>query len=455
MALHSLKEQFAGKVKLIYIDPPYNTGNDAFAYNDRFNHSTWLTFIKNRLEVAKEFLREDGIAMISCDDNEQAYLKVFMDTIFGRENFIANVAVVTNLAGNNDKFGFSGTHEYLLVYAKNKSILTMNELSIDDDSLEEWSFDEIGYWKKGSSLQMTGEASNREDRPNLYYPIYVSKDGERVSTVKKNGWDVVYPKSGNVDKRWRWSKNRLEEQNEEVLISGTSPVWKLYKKQRPQFGELPTKRPKSVMYKPSYSYSYSAKELKDLFGKKVFSYSKSTELLSDFIEISTDEGDIIMDFFSGSGTTGSSILKLNKMKNSNRQFILVEQLSKDSNIGLERLSLEIKKFTYKNSFIYFELAEYNEEAKNKIDARKSYKELKKLFTELTDYYFLNYNVSVKQFNDQLLDDEDFQELPLEEQKTLFKALLDNNQLYVPYKEQEDSKYNLSKEDQELTNDFYG
>ena len=149
--------------------------------------------MKNRLEIAKEFLREDGIAMISCDDNEQAYLKVLMDTIFGRENFISNVAVVTNLAGNNDKFGFSGTHEYLLVYARNKSILTMNELSIDDDSLEEWSLDEIGYWKKGSSLQMTGEASNREDRPNLYYPIYVSKDGERVSTVKKNGWDIVLP----------------------------------------------------------------------------------------------------------------------------------------------------------------------------------------------------------------------------------------------------------------------
>ena len=162
-----------------------------------------------------------------------------------------------------------------------------------------------------------------------------------------------------------------------------------------------------------------------------------------------------MDFFSGSGTTGSSILKLSEMKNSNRQFILVEQLSKDSNIGLERLFLEIKKFTYKNSFIYFELAEYNEEAKNKIDACTSYKELQKLFTELTEYYFLNYNVSVKQFNDQLLDDKDFQELPLEEQKTLFKALLDNNQLYIPYKEQEDGKYNLSKEDQKLTNEFYG
>ena len=141
---------------------------------------------------------------------------------------------------------------------------------------------------------------------------------------------------------------------------------------------------------------------------------------------------------------------------------MIEQISNQVKVGIERISKVIKKSIekvpsgYKNiSFIYFELAEYNEEAKNKIDACKSYKELKKLFTELTDYYFLNYNVSVKQFNDQLLDDKDFQELPLEEQKTLFKALLDNNQLYIPYKEQEDGKYNLSKEDQELTNEFYG
>ena len=149
----------------------------------------------------------------------------------------------------------------------------------------------------------------------------------------------------------------------------------------------------------------------------------------------------------------------------NRQYIGIEQMDYGQNDSVERCLNVIngdttgisKIVNWKGGgdFIYFELAEYNEEAKNKIDACKSFKELKKLFTELTEYYFLNYNVSVKQFNDQILDDKDFEELPLEEQKTLFKALLDNNQLYIPHKEQEDSKYNLSKEDQELTNEFYG
>ena len=186
---------------------------------------------------------------------------------------------------------------------------------------------------------------------------------------------------------------------------------------------------------------------------------KPEKLVKRILDMATNEKDIVMDFHLGSGTTAAVSQKMN------RQYIGIEQMDYGQNDSVERCLNVIngdttgisKIVNWKGGgdFIYLELAEYNEEAKNKIDACKSYKELKKLFTELTDYYFLNYNVSVKQFNDQILDDKDFQELPLEEQKTLFKALLDNNQLYIPYKEQEDGKYNLSKEDQELTNRFYG
>jgi len=185
---------------------------------------------------------------------------------------------------------------------------------------------------------------------------------------------------------------------------------------------------------------------------------KPEKLIKRILEISTNEGDLVLDYHLGSGTTAAVAHKMN------RQYIGIEQIEYDQNGAEKRLANVIlgdttgisKETNWKGGgdFIYFELAEYNEEAKNKIDACKSYKELKKLFTELTEYYFLNYNVSVKQFNDQILNDKDFEALPLEEQKTLFKALLDNNQLYIPYKEQEDGKYNLSKEDQELTNEFY-
>ena len=154
-------------------------------------------------------------------------------------------------------------------------------------------------------------------------------------------------------------------------------------------------------------------------------------------------------------------MELNKEDGGGRRFILIEQIFNQIRIGKERVSKVISGSIdnvpsgYESeSFIYFELAEYNEEAKNKIDACKSYKELKKLFTELTDYYFLNYNVSVKQFNDEILDDKDFQELPLEEQKSIFKALLDNNQLYISYDEQGDTRFKLSEEDRKLTEMFY-
>ena len=202
-----------------------------------------------------------------------------------------------------------------------------------------------------------------------------------------------------------------------------------------------------------------SKDLEQIGMKNIFKYPKSEFFIKFLMEIVTKENDLILDFTLGSATTTAVSHKLK------RQYIGIEQDLEFEEKGVQRMNKAVqgieggisKEVNWKGGgdFIYFELAEYNEEAKNKINACKSYKELKKLFTELTEYYFLNYNVSVKQFNDQLLDDKDFQELPLEEQKTLFKALLDNNQLYIPYKEQEDSKYNISKEDQELTNEFYG
>ncbi len=233
-------------------------------------------------------------------------------------------------------------------------------------------------------------------------------------------------------------------------------IIQIYEKYRPQ------QVIKTHWILPKYhSIHYGTNLLAKIVGKAKFSYPKSLFAVSDVVRLFTKENDIILDFFAGSSTTAHAVMYEDSLHNENRKFILIEQISNQVEVGIERISKVIKKSIekvpsgYKNiSFIYFELAEHNEEAKNKIDACKSYKELKKLFSELTDYYFLNYNVSVKQFNDQLLDDKDFQELPLEEQKILFKALLDNNQLYIPHTEQEDGKYNLSKEDQELTNEFY-
>ncbi|HFA5342571.1 TPA: site-specific DNA-methyltransferase, partial [Neisseria gonorrhoeae] len=186
IALHSLAKQFKGKVKLIYIDPPYyfvkKKPQDSFGYNTNFKLSTWLTFMKNRLLIAKELLTDDGIIVISIDDDGNAYLKILLDEIFGFENFIGNLPTIMNLKGNNDEYAFAGTHEYTLVFAKNKDKSTFYEFPIDEDNfLEKWEEDEIGFYKKGAPMRATGTEDKREDRPEMFYPFLVKNN--TVSTI--------------------------------------------------------------------------------------------------------------------------------------------------------------------------------------------------------------------------------------------------------------------------------
>ena len=480
LALHSLKEQFAGKVKLIYIDPPYNTGNDGFAYNDRFNHSTWLTFMKNRLEIAKEFLREDGVILVQIDENMGSYLKVLLDdeSHFGRSNLINNFYIQVRYAQKslNERDDFQKLIENVYAYAKNKSNLKPNKPK------EEYSLDKFIYEFELKSPSSSLKLGNKE--------VEIYKEGSWA--VKKvdpsiEGFKQTWA-SGSVLKGNTSGKFFADHLESRKSIDGIKTLYKVYGigddglGYRIFLGPRSPKGNKGTFYskiplnkreaiesgkgffkeKPIvnfYDMSADFGNIRHEGGVELRAGKKPEKLLNLFMNIFTNQSDIIMDFHLGSGTTAAVAHKIG------RQYIGIEQMDYGKNSATTRLQNVIggdstgisKEVNWKGGgdFIYFELAEYNEEAKDKIDACKSYKELKKLFTELTDYYFLNYNVSVKQFNDQLLDDKDFQELSLEEQKTLFKALLDNNQLYIPYAEQKDGKYNLSKEEQELTRKFYG
>ena len=274
LALHCLKQEFRGKVKLIYIDPPYNTKSDSFAYNDNFNHSTWFTFIKNRLEIALEFLSEDGIIIISCDDIEQAYLKVICDEIFKRENFIACLPTIMNLKGNNDEFGFAGTHEYTLVFAKNKKQVGIYEFDVKDEDLDDWDEDEVGFFKKGANLKATGGNAPREKRPNLYFPILINNQNLAVSTITEDEYSRIYDKDNKIfdddfldsikvnyendgytfllpitngqQMSWRWQLSKIRNESDNIILTGEMNHTSIYKKQRPSLGELPSDR-KSVV----------------------------------------------------------------------------------------------------------------------------------------------------------------------------------------------------------------
>lgn len=457
LALHSLKKKFANKVKLIYIDPPYNTGNDSFNYNDNFNHSTWLTFMKNRLEIAKEFLRDDGVIFIQCDDNEQAYLKVLMDEIFGRENFVGCLFILNNLKGNYNTDFFAEVGEYQLVYAKNKNNFKVGDLIVNDEEEQaKWEQDEFGYWKIGRELKATGENAPREKRPTMFFPIYISDDND-FSLEKSEKYHLeIYPIRQGKEVCWNWSKEQFIREKKDVLIfRDKNNNITIKKKQRPTISDVISKKPKNLFYSPSYSNTVSAKHIQELFGDKVFLYSKSEALLKDIIEISTQENDLVMDFFAGSGTTLAVAMKMK------RRWIGIEQMDYIESITKERLKKVVageqggisKAVNWQGggSFIYAELMPLNAIYKERIKNINDEKMLDSIYKDLESKAFLDYRIDL----DSILKDKEFKELDLEKKKEALLSILDSNMDYVLYGDIEDKDYAISSEVIELNKIFYG
>ncbi|MBQ2857572.1 MAG: site-specific DNA-methyltransferase [Bacteroidaceae bacterium] len=358
-ALTALSYSHEGKIDVIYIDPPYNTGNKDFVYNDSFvdkedgyRHSKWLSFMNRRLNIAKRLLINGGIIFISIDDNEEFNLKPLCDQIFGEKNCIGILPTIMNLKGNQDEFGFAGTHEYSLVYSNNKNNCVLGSLNVSEEELEEWLEDEIGFYKKGATLKRTGTDAPRVKRPYGYFPILVNTTTKEVSCITldeykniynpttksfddnyvndlmqkyhKLGYEVLLPIVNKEKASWRWGFTTVKNNKKEVIVIGENNSYSLYKKQRPEIGNLPTKKPKSVLYKAQYSSGNGTSQLKELGLERTFNNPKPLELICDFLRIgSTISNSTILDFFAGSGTTLHATMQLNAEDGGNRQCILV------------------------------------------------------------------------------------------------------------------------------------
>jgi len=455
LALHSLKKQFIGKIKLIYIDPPYNTGGDAniFTYNNTFNHSTWLTFMKNRLEAGKQLLRDDGFIAIAIDHCELLYLGVLADEIFGRENRLGIITVVHKPGGRNQEKFFSSSNEFMLVYAKNKFIANFNSVALSDEIKERFDLkDEKGNYRLINFIR--DHIDNlREKKPNFWYPIYISQNLKEISLEKKENFIELLPISNTGrEMSWKTSKETFMEdfQNNEIVIkkeeSGKIIIYRKFREWQIIKTFWNDKRYNST--------HYGTKLLEKIIGRKSVSFPKSLFIVYDLIKLTTSKNDIIMDFFAGSGTTGHATLALNKEDGGNRKFILVEQLDEHIEICNERNQKVLAQENIDDSFIYFELAKWNETAKEKILECESLEELKAFFDEMYERYFLNYNLKIKEFKGKVLQEENFRNLSLDEQKKIFVAMLDNNQMYVNKTEMADKKFGINEKDQNLTNQFY-
>lgn len=438
-ALHSLKKQFIGKVKLIYIDPPYNTGNDGFKYNDSFNHSTWLVFMKNRLEIARELLREDGVIFVQCDDNEQAYLKVLMDEVFGRENFITNFIWKGKSGGANDSRYVAIDHEYILCYSKNAIQLFFN---LDKDANVTTSYnleDEKGKY-----------ALDRLDKQSIRYSK--SLDYE----IKDNEGNSYFPKhkdKNNPNATWRWGKETIKERYDELVFKDGNVYTKNYQKE----GAIP----RSLLLDERFSRTRTGKtEHFALFERTIFNNPKPENLMKFIIEISTEENDLVLDFFSGSGTTAAVAHKMG------RQYIGIEQMDYIENITIERLKKVIdgeqggisKAMNWQGggSFIYFELKKYNQHFEERLTAAKNTEDLLALWNDIREKSFLCYNVDISALDADLRDAEsEFMKLDLNKQIQVIMGLLDKNQIYVNLSSLEDVDFVCTDSEKALTNDFYG
>lgn len=374
-SLYTLNFTHKKKIDTIYIDPPYNTGSKDFKYNDqfvdkidRYRHSKWLSFMSKRLRLAKLLLKDTGIIAISIDDNEMCNLKLLCDSIFNESNHIATVPTIMNLKGSQDQFGFAGTHEYTLFYAKNKNIAKIGEFNIDEDVQNEWLEDEKGLYKKGRTLLADGMGKYREERQFMYFPLLVkngkiylitkeehlkiynkehdSFDDNFISELRikyeKRGFDFVLPidSKGNL-LRWTWGyDDKFQTHLNDVIISKTKNGYSFYKKQRPKLGDLPSKKPKSIFYKPEYSSGNGTNQLKILGLTGKLNNPKPIDLIKDILFICGDENSLILDFFAGSGTTGQAVMELNE-DGGNRQFILCT--NNENNICEEVTYPRIKK----------------------------------------------------------------------------------------------------------------
>ena len=441
LALKSIESKYLNSIEMIYLDPPYNTQSDSFGYNDTFNHSSWLTFMKPRLEVAKRLLTETGSLWVSIDDNEAHYLKVLLDEVFGRSCFVAsNVWQKRYSRENREAIG--DVHEYIFVYSKNPLLFKekRNLVPINEKQAKVYrnpNNDPKGRWRP---IPMTAQAGHAT--PEQFYEV-TSPSGK-----------VFTPPDGRC---WGIAKATYERLNAEGRI---------------YFGKNGDAQPNTIRYLsevegvtpwtwwPSEEVGHTdeaKKEMHSLFGKlDTFESPKPERLLERIIHIATSQDDIILDFFAGSGTTAAVALKLK------RKFITIEQMDYIDKFTIKRLRSVIdgeqggisREVNWQGggSFVYCELAELASKYSDRIEQAENSNELIALWNDLKESSNLSYKIDPKEFDKNI---QSFNELSYEDQQRFLIEAIDKNQLYVNYSEIDDETNGISDQDKKFNYNFYG
>lgn len=452
IALHSLKKEFSGKVKLIYIDPPYNTNRDSFQYNDNFPESTWLTFMKNRLEAAKDLLKEDGAIFVQIDDKEQAYLKVLMDEIFGRENFRETIVIKTSTPSGvnaiNVKRGerLFKLKEYILFYSKSPNF-RFYPIYIQSEFNKNYKY-EVFKTNKGYHIQDLSQRFSNEEELGKY----ALENYENIYSLEKNN-----KKAGEKVK----AVLELSKKKEEIIEYTNSKNQKIliYK------GGVLTPLKERITFHNNEVFFGTL--ISDLWDDEIFQTNqteggvqlsggkKPEKLLKRILELTTKEGDIVLDYHLGSGTTAAVAHKMG------RQYIGIEQLDYGENDSVFRLKKVIegdptgisKSVGWKGGgeFVYLELKKYNESFVLEILSAKNKEDLIPIWEQMKMKSFLHYTLDFKKWEENY---QEFLKLNLSHQKKILLEILDKNQLYVNLSSLEDKDFQCSNLEKKVTRNFY-
>lgn len=359
-ALKSLLPHYEGKIKCIYIDPPYNTGNEGWVYNDNVNdpkikkwlgevvgkegedlsrHDKWLCMMYPRLVLLQKLLANDGAIFISIDNNEKFNLKMLCDEVFGSNNFIADISVINNLKGRSDDKYIATATEALLIYHKGDFIT--NGVAVPEIYASEYKLsDKFGNYRL-QGLRKRGAGARREDRPNMFYPFYYNEKTNRLSLDRMEQNDIlIFPRlSDGSEGRWRWGIDTSRQRISELMVQivkGRKEYDVFQKDYLPDDGSKRIK-PKSFWSGAEFSAETGTLQVKAILGKNVFETPKPTGIVEYCIEQAMSSTDIILDSFAGSGTTAHAVLNMNKKDGGNRKFILIEMGDYADSITAERV----------------------------------------------------------------------------------------------------------------------
>lgn len=455
LALHSLKKKYAGQVKLIYIDPPYyfrkKLSTDTFKYNSNFHLSTWLTFMRDRLECAKHLLAPSGTIWIHMGDEGMHYLKLVADQVFGINHFIGTLPRRTRNGKSDVPFNFSQDFDWLLVYTN-----VEESQAVMGRAVERKYYTTEDYPGKPWRLADLTKQTTAKERENSFFTMVDPKTGKEYPPSEKRTWCIT---KETFDSHYK--RGYIVFPDDYDFLKITKPYSRKFKYEDEANGKLSSIISDCQIQQFLKSLLYDCKneignnEINDLFGRDEFDYAKPENLIKIIMEAVTNEGDLVMDFFSGSGTTVAVAHKLG------RKYIGCEQIDNQIELTVNRLNEVIcgeqggvsKSIGWQGggSFVYCELSKANGKFADEIENAETTGQLMDIWNRMKATDYLNYKVDVKEVDANVAD---FEGLNLDDQKRFLIECLDKNLLYVPLSDIDSNEYGVTDEDKRLTREFY-